>query len=477
MGSELGIRRLGDVAKVRSGFAFKSSDMGDRGCPVIKIKNIKPPDVDVADVQRVPLSVITGNPRIEKFRLMKGDVLIAMTGATVGKVGRMPEVTEDHYLNQRVGKVFVHDSENAHLDYIYYVLSQDGYVDQMFGLADGSAQANISGTQIEHIEIPLPPLPEQKAIAHILGTLDDKIELNRKMNETLEAMAQAIFKSWFVDFEPTRAKVEAREKWLQQNTGGGECSCEAAMERAAMAAIAGKTEAELDKLPDETRENLAKTAALFPDTLQDSELGEIPVGWEVSPFSDICEINPRRNLKKKSIATYLDMKSVPTEGPSPTGTNKREFKSGSRFINGDTLLARITPCLENGKTAFVDFLADGETGWGSTEFIVLRPKKDIPKSIGYFFARSDELRSHAIQSMVGTSGRQRVAKDAFDHLLIPKPKNTYLYKEYGKTSGAVLDKIRSNSMQSFTLAQLRDTLLPKLLSGEVASTSSERRNN
>ena len=180
MGSEWAIGVLGDVAKVQSGFAFKSGDMGESGHPVIKIKNINPPDVDIADVQRVPHSVIEGNARIEKFRLSKGDILIAMTGATVGKVGRMPKLSEPHYLNQRVGKVFVTDDAKADEDYVYYVLSQDGHVDQMLGLADGSAQPNISGTQIESLEVPLPPLPEQKSIAHILGTLDDKIELNRR---------------------------------------------------------------------------------------------------------------------------------------------------------------------------------------------------------------------------------------------------------------------------------------------------------
>lgn len=101
---------------------------------------------------------------------------------------------------------------------------------------------------------------------------------------------------------------------------------------------------------------------LFPDSFQDSELGEIPAGWEVLPVSEACEINPRRQLKKGEIATYLDMKNMPTDGARALTLIDREMNSGSKFINGDTLLARITPCLENGKTAFVDFLEECEVG-------------------------------------------------------------------------------------------------------------------
>jgi len=202
MGSSYASSRLGKIAKVRSGYAFKSRDMGSVGVPIVKIRNIKPPRVDVVDCQRIPSQVIEDVPNSSRYKLAEGDVLIAMTGATVGKVGRMPTALETHFLNQRVGKVFLIDDSAADYDYLYYVLSQEQQVRHMFGVADGSAQANISGAQIEQLEIPLPQLPVQRTIAHILGTLDDKIELNRRMNRTLEAIARAIFKSWFIDFDP-----------------------------------------------------------------------------------------------------------------------------------------------------------------------------------------------------------------------------------------------------------------------------------
>src|SRR5690606_27536441 len=124
----------------------------------------------------------------------------------------------------------------------------------------------------------------------------------------------------------------------------------------------------------------------------DSELGEIPEGWEVGRYGDILEFNPKRSLKKGQLAPYLDMQNVPTIGHNADDIVFRQMNSGTKFVNGDTLLARITPCLENGKTSYVDFLDDHETGWGSTEFIVMRSKEELPSAISYFIARQDSFR-------------------------------------------------------------------------------------
>ena len=427
MAGDFDVQPLGTVAKVRSGYAFKSDDMGAVGLPVIKIKNVVPPTVDITDCERVPEEVISSIPRVERFELKEGDTLIAMTGATVGKVGKFPRTHERHFLNQRVGKVYLTEPDAADYRYIYYILSQDTYVRQMFGIADGSAQANISGSQIESLEVPLPPLVEQKAIAAVLGALDDKIELNRRMNATLEALARALFQSWFVDFDPVRAKLD------------------------------GRPPAALDPA----------TAALFPEHLEDSPLGHIPKGWTAQRLPDAIEVNPRRTLKGGTIAPYLDMKNLPTQGHSAEEVIDREFSSGTKFQNGDTLLARITPCLENGKTGYVDFLEDGQVGWGSTEYIVLAPKPPLPPQFGYLLARSDALRTHAIQNMTGTSGRQRVPSECFHNfwLAVPPPD---IARRFNELTAPLMAKIKANSTESRTLATLRDTLLPKLLSGELS---------
>ncbi|MBA3351280.1 MAG: restriction endonuclease subunit S, partial [Blastocatellia bacterium] len=274
--------------------------------------------------------------------------------------------------------------------------------------------------------VQLPPLAEQKAIAAVLGALDDKIELNRRMNATLEAMARALFQSWFVDFDPVRAKLDARPP------------------------------VGLD----------AATAALFPNEFQDSNLGPIPRGWTAKPLPEAVEVNPRRTLKAGTVAPYLDMKNLPTQGHSAEEVIDREFSSGTKFQNGDTLLARITPCLENGKTGYVDFLGDGQVGWGSTEYIVLAPKPPLPPQFGYLLARSDALRTHAIQNMTGTSGRQRVPSECLNSFLIAVPPPA-VARRFDQLTAPLMAKIKANSNESSTLSALRDALLPKLLSGEL----------
>ena len=144
----------------------------------------------------------------------------------------------------------------------------------------------------------------------------------------------------------------------------------------------------------------------------------------------------------------------------------RPFGSGMRFINGDTLVARITPCLENGKTAYVDFLKDGEVGWGSTEYIVMRPKPPLPNEFAYCLARSVGFREFAIQSMTGTSGRQRVPAIALSQFLVPSPPKQ-ITAIFGRVAQPLFAQASDAIRGLRTLAVLRDALLPKLISGEI----------
>ena len=285
---------------------------------------------------------------------------------------------------------------------------------------------------LRNTPIKLPPLSEQRAIAHILGALDDKIELNRQTNETLEAMSRAIFKSWFVDFDPARAKAEGHDPGLPK------------------------------PLVD-----------LFPDSFEDSELGEIPKGWGAMPLPEAIDVNPTRFLRKGVVAPYLDMANMPTQGHSPDEVIERPFGSGMRFLNGDTLVARITPCLENGKTAYVDFLQEGQIGWGSTEYIVLRPKPPLPAQFAYCLARSEEFRNFAIQSMTGSSGRQRVPAESLSHFLVVSP-SARVAELFGRLIKPLFARASAATEQSRTLAAIRDALLPKLLSGEIRVDAAQK---
>lgn len=168
------------------------------------------------------------------------------------------------------------------------------------------------------------------------------------------------------------------------------------------------------------------------------------------------------------------MASLPTASARVTNMVHREFTgSGSKFKNGDVLVARITPCLENGKTALVDFLAEDEHGWGSTEFIVLGPKEPVNMWFVYCVARDQEFRDHAIRSMSGTSGRQRVETGCFNNYMIVIPPAAVIDK-FGDIVGPWFNHMKANDDQSCTLAAIRDALLPKLLEGEMRIRATEK---
>jgi len=167
------------------------------------------------------------------------------------------------------------------------------------------------------------------------------------------------------------------------------------------------------------------------------------------------------------------MANMPTRGHAPNEVIERPFSSGMRFTNGDTLVARITPCLENGKTAFVDFLQYGQVRWGSTEYIVLRPKPYLPEEFAYCLARSEGFRDFAIQSMTGSSGRQRVSAESLSHFeIVAAPRR--IAEVFGQLIKPRFARASAAAKESRTLAGLCDALLPKLISGEMRVKAAEK---
>ena len=182
--------------------------------------------------------------------------------------------------------------------------------------------------------------------------------------------------------------------------------------------------------------------------------------------SDYAFLNPKRTLAKNQVARSIDMSQLSTSGAFPSGWEVKPFNGGMRFTNGDTLLARITPCLENGKTAFIDFLDDDEVAFGSTEYIVLAPKNDTPPEMLYCLARHPAFVDYAIKNMNGSSGRQRVSAETVGQYRLPlfDKHSLALFKE---VVSPMFLKMRYNSLENMRLAELRDALLPKLMSGEI----------
>ena len=622
---EAGVLEIGD------GYRAKNNELATSGLPFARAGNIKD-GFQFADADRFPEKNLerVGNKISEP-----GDVVFTSKG-TVGRFAFVRQDTPRFVYSPQL--CFWRSRDHQLLDprFLFYWMSGREFFIQFKGVAGQTDMAEyVSLRDQRSMQLTLPSLPEQRAIAHILGMLDDKIELNRRMNETLEAMARALYKSWFVDFDPVRAKAALRNHAahhapdpitppLRGSRGDKGASPQASrwgktgapqpprpwpdIKRqytaktlqhaqvmrqsqtnaegllwyylrnkqlggykfrrqqpigpyiADFACLPEKLLIELDggqhadpNAPDAQRDRFLRQqgyrvlrfwnhevfadcfgvlesiyaalshhppleggskdaslsgrgsppplqpapdglasatppqggsdwsvdrarayldamdpeiAALFPDRSVDSELGEIPAGWEVKELPELIEVNPKRSLQQGQLAPYLDMVNMPTKGHVPVIVTDRPFNSGMRFANGDTLVARITPCLENGKTAYVDFLRDGEIGWGSTEYIVMRPKPSLPHEFAYCLARSDKFRDFAIQNMTGTSGRQRVPATSLSQFTLPSPPEQVAVS-FGKRVQPLLARASRAVRESRGLAALRDMLLHKLVTGEI----------
>ena len=360
---------------------------------------------------------------LSNVEVMQGDVLVNITGDSVARVCQVDPVVLPARVNQHVAIVRPNNKtlDSAFLRYWFVTRETQNH---LLALASaGATRPALTKTMLENLTVPDVGIDDQRAIAAVLSALDDKIELNRRMNETLEASARALFRDWFVDFGPTRAKAQGRPAYLA---------------------------------PD--------LWSLFADALDDE--GK-PEGWGWGALGDIFEIAPKEPLKSGAMAPYLEMAALPTAGANSQLPVDREYSSGTRFRNGDTLLARITPCLENGKTCYVQNLPNGAVGWGSTEFIVLRAKSPVPPVVSYLIARDEDFRRHAIRSMTGTSGRQRANADAIFGYCVAVPSEPTIWLKLAELLNPTFDQIASNERESRTLAETRDLLLPKLISGEI----------
>jgi type I restriction enzyme S subunit len=398
------------------GVAPAYSDEGD--VVVLNQRCIREGRIDWSPARRTD----TSEKSIPREKIIQSfDILVNSTGVgTLGRVAQVGEIDKEATVDSHV-TIVRPDAKLVEPHYLGLVLRNRQV--EIEALAEGSTgQTELSRSSLGALEVSLPSILMQGMIANLLGSLDDKIELNRRMAATLEEMARALFKSWFVDFDPVRVKAEGRDPGLPANT-----------------------------------------AALFPATFSDDD---IPAGWRLGSVADIVEVNPSLSLRAGITAPYVDMAALPTTGSCISGYIMRDVSSGSRFQLGDTLVARITPCLENGKTALVDFLDDGQVGWGSTEFIVLRPRAPMSRVWPYLLARDDAFRAHLIAAMTGSSGRQRVPPSAVAawEMALPPPA---ILSAFAAEVDPLFERISALDLEAGTLRALRDTLLPKLISGEL----------
>lgn len=358
----------------------------------------------------------------EKYRLRAGEIIMARTCST----GACLLINKDMkaVFNNGLARVRL-NSELVDSAYIYYIFKSRQFVNYISGISCGtSVQLNMKVGDLVKFQLKLPPLSEQRAIAHILGTLDDKIELNRQMNETLEAMARALFKSWFVDFDPVRARMSSRKPLLSNDFG-----------------------------------------ALFPDRL--NEYG-IPEGWGQSTLAELASLNPESWSKKNppSFIEYVDLANTKW-GVIESLPNIPWVEAPSRAQRilryGDTIVGVVRP--GNGSYAFIG--RDGLTA--STGFAVLRPKSDALQEFIFLAATSknniDRL-THLADGAAYPAVRPEVILAT--QIIVPGSKlRDVVFDAFSKLTKVLLDSIELNNRNSSILSNMRDALLPKLISGEL----------
>ena len=411
---------------VRNG-VYKGKGHHGHGVKIVNMGEIfAHPRLHAVPMKRVKLS----ESEIERFSVAKGDLLFArrsLVAEGAGKCCVVLDVDEPTTFESSIIRARP-DITTSNPLYLYYYFCSPSGLHRLDTIRRQVAVAGITGTDLSALEVPAPPLVEQRAIAHILGTLDDKIELNHRMSATLEAIARALFRSWFVDFHPVRAKMEGRD------TG----------------------------LPKEA-------ADLFPDRLADSELGEIPRGWEISKIgAEVNAVGGTTPSTKEAAywdggqhcwATPKDLSKLMS--PVLLETERKITDAGVQKISSG-LLPPGTVLLSS--RAPIGYLAITEVPTAVNQgFIAMICRKRLPAL--YVLSWCYENLEH-IKNISGGSTFAEISKKAFRPLPVVVPPKTIL-GIYNEASRSLHERVVLNTRESALLASLRDTLLPRLISGDL----------
>ncbi len=371
-------------------------------------------------------------------------------GLVTGRYGTLGEV---YYVNGRYWPhntaLYVTDFKGNLPKYVFYLMKCLGAMQT----GEKSAVPGVNRNDLHEKIVPYIGPSSQQLIAAVLSTLDAKIELNNRINAELEAMAKTLYDYWFVQFEfpslgfdtPSGHSAQARSSQGEMKPGLSDFA-------------EGKIVSKAGRPYKSSGGKMVYNAELKR---------EIPAGWEVGTAADLFTFNPTLSLRKDHVASYIDMNALPTKGFMTDLPEKKAFGGGVKFQNGDVVVARITPCLENGKTALITLLNDGEIGFGSTEFIVLRGLKQELSSFAACLSRSDSFRKFAITNMLGTSGRKRLEAKTLAAFNLPIPPANLL-SAFESHVSPFFEVCTKDAKENHSLASLRDWLLPMLMNGQVA---------
>ncbi|MBS0182761.1 MAG: restriction endonuclease subunit S [Nitrospira sp.] len=359
--------------------------------------------------------------RIVRAEPRNGDLFYSREGTYFGIAAEVPAGVRV-CLGQRMVLLRPKASECNHR-FLRYWLNSPVMASHTQGHRDGTVAERLNLPTIRQLPVVVPPLPEQRAIAHILGTLDDKIELNRRMNETLEAMARALFKSWFVDFDPVRAKAKGHDLGLPKSL-----------------------------------------ADLFPDSFEDSELGEVPTGWKVATLADFSLLNPEVWSKetRPAVINYVDLSNTKWGRiDAVIAYSQQDAPSRAQRVlrQKDTIVGTVRP--GNGSYAFIT--EDGLTG--STGFVVLRPRRVDFAEFVYLAATATE-NIEALSHLADGGAYPAVRSEIVTATQVVRA-NDKILAEFSKRAASLLARMAQNESESCILVAIRDTLLPKLISGEL----------
>lgn len=443
--------KLGDFVRVQGGYAFKSSELSDdkTGVPVIKIGNITGGSfVDLSNYQSVSFQLFE---KTKSFATKDNDILIAMTGANVGKTSRVPVNSDAYLINQRVGRFLLKEDCPYTSDFIYYVVSSKQAYQYFSRVADGAAQPNISGKTIEDLEFPNIDSRCANKIGNILKSLDDKIQLNTQINQTLEQIAQTIFKSWFIDFDPVHAKANALAsgQTLEQVT------------QAAMAVISGKNTQELHRLQTanpEQYQQLWEIAEAFPSGVDEEG---VPWGWEERELSYLFEfLSGAQPPKSEHIYEEKEGYERFIQNRDYSNDNHKTYipisKKNKRCTEKDILMDKYG---EAGKVRY------GIKGAYNVALAKIVPQKDNLREFLRSYFTQDKIRNYLSSSSMAST-RNSLNSTTFTRMKVIVP-NDFLLSTFDKLANEKIDKILQIKQENIELSKLRDYLLPKLLSGEV----------
>lgn len=432
---------LGEYATVQGGYAYKSQDfVADGRHAVLKIKNIRQGFVDYTNPSYVLDKIAFST---SKWGTEAGDILISMTGSgpsapesLVGRVARVWKGEPKALINQRVGRLHLKHERKIDKDFLFYVLSQKGTQDFLVANSTGSAnQVNINSKTIELVECPRVDFHVSQRIAVFLNTLEERLRLLHETSATLEAIAQALFKSWFVDFDPVRAKLEGR-------------------------APEGMDEA---------------TAALFPDGFEETELGLVPTGWQGSRVGCIASVIDCLHSKKPELLDigrpYLQLNNIRDDGLLDTSAlanisdnDYERWTSRIEVCGGDCVITNV------GRVGAVAQIPDGFKAAMGRNMTAIRPRTDWP----YPTYLIELLQSPWMRTEIDAKTDVGTILNALNVKSIPLLRCVVaphiVMQRFEEVSRPLRASMEANMRVIQSLSSLRDALLPRLISGQLRLT-------